>query len=158
LDAKGGTISLNGGFDLTGGTTSFGINNLTIFGQMYLSGNPATLAGSISAHLNNGYIPNVGDSFAVLSYGLEAGAFASQSLPANVTWQIMGRQFSVCPRYKYHRLIPGLARHQALGQTPQTGTRPGSLARLTTQSLTARRLRYRRFLGLRLLLAVSSVA
>jgi hypothetical protein len=79
---------LNGGFDLTGGTLSFGITNLTSHGQLYLAGNPATLDGSISIQLNNGYFPNVGDSFILVDYASEKGIFSAFNLPPNINWLV----------------------------------------------------------------------
>jgi len=86
LDAENGTISLNGGFDLTGGILSFGVNNLTNYGQIYLAANPSTLDGSISAHLNGGYVPATNDSFQLLSYPSFTGSFTNTNLPSLAVW------------------------------------------------------------------------
>ncbi len=87
LDAEAGTISLNADFALTGGTLNFGISNLTSFGQIYLSDNPSTLDGSISVHLNNSYLPAVGDSFSVLTFASASGAFTNFSSPSGAIWK-----------------------------------------------------------------------
>jgi hypothetical protein len=87
LDVQTGTVSLNGSYTLTGGTLNFGINSLTSHGTINLSGSPATLAGSVSANLNNGYVPATGNSFTVLTYGSYTGVFANTNLPAVAFWQ-----------------------------------------------------------------------
>ncbi len=86
LDAQTGVISLDGIYDLTGGTLNFALNSLTDFGQIALSG-AAVLTGAMSANLNNGYVPATGSSFPVLTYGSETGAFANTSLPSPDAWQ-----------------------------------------------------------------------
>ncbi|HEY5297312.1 MAG TPA: putative Ig domain-containing protein [Verrucomicrobiae bacterium] len=74
-------LSLTGNYDLTGGTLNFGINSLTGFGKIHLSGSPATLTGSVSANLNYGYVPVTGSSFPVLTYGAENGTFTNLMSP-----------------------------------------------------------------------------
>ncbi len=76
VDAQSGTISLRGTCTLAGGTLNFGISSLANFGSISLSGNPAALAGAVSANLNNGYLPTAGNSFPVISYGSASGVFA----------------------------------------------------------------------------------
>jgi len=85
LDAQVGLISLQGAYDLTNGDLNFGLNSLTNFGQISLTG-AALLTGKASANLNGGYIPVEGNSFAVLSFGSEAGAFTSTNLPFADAW------------------------------------------------------------------------
>ena len=86
LDVQSGMIILNGPYDLTGGTLNFGLNSLTDFGQIALPG-AATLTGSVSADLNNGYVPSTGSSFPVLAYDSESGAFTNSTLPFPDAWQ-----------------------------------------------------------------------
>ena len=86
LDAETGLIELNGGYDLSGGTLNFGISSLTNFGQIYLAGN-ATLTGTVSAMLNNGYQPLGGNLFPVLTYDSAAGIFTNATLPFADAWQ-----------------------------------------------------------------------
>ncbi len=85
LDAQSGVISLNGSYDLAGGTLNFGLNSPTDFGQITLSGAP-TLTGTLSANLNNGYIAIRGNSFPVLNYGSQSGNFGNFILPAREAW------------------------------------------------------------------------
>jgi hypothetical protein len=86
VDVQTGTLNFDGGYDLTGGTLNFGLNSLTSFGQINLSG-AATLTGTVSANLNGGYQPIATNSFAVLSYGSETGTFTNTILPAAEAWQ-----------------------------------------------------------------------
>jgi len=81
LGSQTNTLSLAGNYDLTGGTLNFGINSLTGFGKIRLSGSPAALTGSVSANLNNGYVPATGNSFPVLTYSSESGTFTNLISP-----------------------------------------------------------------------------
>ena len=85
VDAQSGVISLANYF-LTGGRLNFGISSLTNYGVISLSGNPATLDGSMSANLNNGYYPVAGNSYGVLAYSSQAGAFTNFVLPSSQAW------------------------------------------------------------------------
>ena len=71
----------------SGGTLNFGINNLFDYGSIYFSGG-SPLNGMVSASFNNGYVPDLGDSFTPLTYGSgETGGFTGMNLPADVSWQ-----------------------------------------------------------------------
>ncbi len=85
LDLESGVISLTDGFDLTGGTLNFGISGAASFGKINLAG-AVTLTGTLSANLNNGYLPVAGNSFGVLDYSSQTGAFANFALPAKDAW------------------------------------------------------------------------
>jgi hypothetical protein len=86
LDAQTGTIGLNGGYNLAGGTLNFGLNSLGSFGRINLSG-AATLTGTVSANFNGGYFPVTGNSFPVLTYGSRTGIFTQTNLPPWIMWQ-----------------------------------------------------------------------
>ena len=86
LDAQTGTIGLTNSYYLVGGTLKFGISGLTSYGQIYLSG-ISTLSGGLSINLNGGYTPTNNDAFPLLTYGSEAGAFTSTTLPQWINWQ-----------------------------------------------------------------------
>ena len=87
LDVQTGTVSLpQANYNLTGGRLNFGLNSSTDFGQISLSGNPAALTGTLSANLNNGFVPTRGNSFAVLNYGSQSGSFGNFLLPAREAW------------------------------------------------------------------------
>jgi len=85
LDAQAGVINLQGAYSLTNGTLNVGLNSLTNFGQISLSG-AASLVGTISANLNNGYIPIEGNSFTNLYYGSYTGEFTNTVLPFADAW------------------------------------------------------------------------
>jgi hypothetical protein len=87
LDVQTGTVDLSAAYSLTNGALNFGINSQTNFGQVVLVGNPAALAGSVSANLNNGYVPGVGSSFAVVTFAAGSGVFTNAILPSIVSWQ-----------------------------------------------------------------------
>ena len=87
LDAQTGTLSLTGSYNLAGGTVNFGINSLASYGQIFLSGNPAALTGTLSANLNGGYVPLVNDAFQVLNFASSSGIFTHTSLPPAANWQ-----------------------------------------------------------------------
>jgi len=47
------------------------------------------LTGTLSATLNNGFFPALGDSFAILTYGSQTGVFSSTNLPTSgLSWQL----------------------------------------------------------------------
>jgi len=85
LDCQAGVISLQGAYSLTNGTLNFGINGRTNYGEISLSG-AAKLTGTVSANLNNGYIPINGNSFTNLYYGSFTGGFTNTVLPAADAW------------------------------------------------------------------------
>ena len=85
LDAQAGWLTLQGGFSLTNGLVNFGINGLTNYGKINLSG-AAALTGAVSANLNNGYIPIGGNSFTNLYYGSFTGLFTNATLPFADAW------------------------------------------------------------------------
>jgi hypothetical protein len=85
VDAESGILNLTARCNLGNGTLNFGITSLTNFGQASISGSVA-FSGTVSASFINGYLPTVGDSFAVLSYGSESGVFGGV-LPTSIEWQ-----------------------------------------------------------------------
>ena len=90
LDVQSGVVDINPSdlnYSLTGGTIHIGISSSNAFGQVALSGNPAVLDGTISANLNNGYVPAAGNTFAVVTFSSSSGAFTNVNLPAAVAWQ-----------------------------------------------------------------------
>ena len=85
MDMQAGNVTLQGGYNLTNGTLNFGINGLTNYGTISLSG-IAPLSSTISANLNNGYIPVRGNSFTNLYYGSYTGGFTNTVLPFADAW------------------------------------------------------------------------
>ncbi|MGO8931523.1 MAG: hypothetical protein ACLQU3_32110, partial [Limisphaerales bacterium] len=64
-----------------------GLSSATEYGTISISSN-AALAGTFEVQLNNGFIPAVGSSFTVLSYGSFSGGFATFSTPrSGIVWQ-----------------------------------------------------------------------
>ena len=86
VTVSNGTFAVAGGRNLAGGTLNFGINSLTNYGQISLSG-AAGLGGTLSATLNNGFLPAIGNSWQVLSYGSLSGSFTNTNLPPVAVWQ-----------------------------------------------------------------------
>jgi hypothetical protein len=86
LSVQTGAINLNGSYTLTGGTLNFGINSLANFGKLNLT-NVAGLTGTVTANLNNGYVPIGGNIFTVLTCGSANGIFTNTSLPFADAWQ-----------------------------------------------------------------------
>jgi hypothetical protein len=74
------TLTVNGDYTQTaGGSLRIQIGGLTPgadFGQLNVSGQ-ATLDGTLTVVLVNGFVPTSGDSFAVLTFGSESGVFAT---------------------------------------------------------------------------------
>jgi hypothetical protein len=94
VEADHGAITLSGGFTQNGGTMAFGLTSPTDFGQINLSGpalgnlsGVASVGGTLSAQLDSGYVPNPGDSFALLNYGTNSVAFTNVVFPAGIAWQ-----------------------------------------------------------------------
>jgi hypothetical protein len=86
VDAQTGVIDLNGSYSLSGGSTlNVGITSPTNFGQIGLAG-AAALNGTIAADLRNGFIPAIGNSFPVLTYGSKTGVFTNTALPLGYLW------------------------------------------------------------------------
>jgi hypothetical protein len=85
IDSQAGWLVFQGGYDLTNGTVNFGLNSRTNYGKISLSG-AATLTGTVSANLNNGYIPINGNSFTNLYYGSFSSSFTNTVLPFADAW------------------------------------------------------------------------
>jgi hypothetical protein len=85
FDVQRGTLNFNNGFTQTAaGTMQIGIGGLTpgsAFGRLVVNGQ-ATLAGALNVTLMNGFTPQFGDAFSVLSYNSRSGNFANMNLPA----------------------------------------------------------------------------
>ena len=83
----GGTFDFNspGSHNLTNGVLNFGISNLTSFGSVFLNG-AANLASMAATFY--GYVPAVGNSWQVLTYGSSTGNFTATNLPPVAVWQV----------------------------------------------------------------------
>ena len=94
IQIQSGTISLlPGEYSLTNGSVNCWLNATNNFGALKFPGSGVTqgvavLAGTLGATLGAGYLPQVGDTFPLLTYGKSAsGAFTGFNLPALATWQ-----------------------------------------------------------------------
>jgi hypothetical protein len=85
LDIQSGTLNFNNGFTQTAaGTLQMELGGLTPgsgFGRLVVN-SQATLAGALNVTLINGFTPQFGDAFSILSYNSRSGNFASINLPA----------------------------------------------------------------------------
>ncbi len=86
IEVNHGAITFSGGFTQNVGTVDFGLSGPADFGQVNLTG-VASVSGTLASQLNGGYLPNPGDSFAVLNYGTNSVAFTNVSLPTSAVWQ-----------------------------------------------------------------------
>ena len=78
LEVVTGPLTVVGGFDGAGGVMTFGISSPTDYGWIdFGTGGNAPLAGSLSANLLNGYEPDAGTSFPVVTFGSKSGAFTN---------------------------------------------------------------------------------
>jgi hypothetical protein len=89
-----GTITLNGGILdfsgahlLTGGTLNFGINALNNYGSNVLAGASA-LAGTLSSTFNGSYLPAVGNTYNIMTYGSSTGSFTKTNLSPLAVWSV----------------------------------------------------------------------
>jgi hypothetical protein len=81
-----GTLSFSGSFTTTGGTLAFGVSGLSSFGQVNVFGN-LPLNGTLSVTWLGGFIPALGNSFALIDYGSHSGTFANIALPSGTLGQ-----------------------------------------------------------------------
>jgi hypothetical protein len=86
IESDHGTITFSGSFTQNVGTLSFGLSSLSDFGQITLAGS-ASVGGTLAAQTQDGYLPSVGDSFAVLDFATNTVAFTNLNLPNTGVWQ-----------------------------------------------------------------------
>ncbi len=86
VDVQSGTVAFPGGYTQTGGAMRFGLNGLTHFGRVQITGG-VPLTGTLAVNLNGGYVPATGNSFAVVTYASQTGAFTGFDLAPQVAWQ-----------------------------------------------------------------------
>jgi len=114
--SSSGAINIGAGDSVTtAGTfvqTSSGVLNVQLggppagllFGSL-TAGGSATLAGTLSATLVNGYSPSVNDGFSLLNYNGETGGFTTYELPSASTYSFSP---SVNPTYTGIGAIPAV--------------------------------------------------
>jgi hypothetical protein len=76
VNALVGTLSFYHSLTNLGGTLAFGVSSLASFGQINVSGEVA-LNGTASVTWLDGYLPHVGNAFALLDYGSHSGTFTN---------------------------------------------------------------------------------
>ncbi len=86
VKASAGTVSFNDNFINVGGTLGFGVSGLNSFGKINVA-SAVALNGTAGVTWLGGFLPAVGNSFAVLDYGSHSGTFANIVLPAGDTGQ-----------------------------------------------------------------------
>ncbi len=69
-----GVLALKRGLTVAAGTITFGLSANSSYGQINVTGT-ASLGGALGAQLINGYVPDVGLSFPVMSAGTLSGSF-----------------------------------------------------------------------------------
>ena len=76
IEPLSGVLAFSRGLSSTAGTITFGLTTNNNYGQMTVSGT-ASVNGSLAARLLNGYIPDPGLNFPVLSAGTLSGTFTN---------------------------------------------------------------------------------
>ncbi len=89
-----GTVTINssilyltGAHNLAGGTLVFGISALNNYGSSIIAG-PADLAGTLESVFNGGYLPSVGNTYNIMTYGSSSGNFTATNLSPLAVWQV----------------------------------------------------------------------
>jgi hypothetical protein len=86
LSIREGAVALQGGFAPTGGRLLFGLHSPGKFGRISVSG-AATLDGALGVEWLNGFVPALGQSFPVVTYGSRTGTFTELTLPSRAQWR-----------------------------------------------------------------------
>ncbi len=81
-----GLVNLSGSHSLAGGTLVFGISALNNYGSNSLNG-VAALTGTLKS-IFNGYLPSVGNTFNIMTYGSSSGSFTVTNLSPLAVWQV----------------------------------------------------------------------
>ncbi|HUD47110.1 MAG TPA: hypothetical protein VMR33_09785 [Candidatus Baltobacteraceae bacterium] len=93
LDSQEGTLTVSAISLQSSSVLNFGFNSPTAYGNIAFQAS-AVLSGTVSANLNNGFVPATGDTFKVLSYPSFSGTFARTNFPAGYVGQgIYGSTF-----------------------------------------------------------------
>jgi autotransporter-associated beta strand protein len=79
--ASVGTLTINGNYtQAAGGVLNLELASSSLFDQLVIAG-LAALSGTLNVSLLGGFLPAVGDLYAVLTFGSSSGAFAAINLP-----------------------------------------------------------------------------
>ena len=88
IDVESGKLLFNNTFSQTGGAWDIGINGAGSNGGLAFGG-VAPLPGLLNVTANNGYVPGLGNSFTLATYGSFTGTIAGTNLPADgAAWQL----------------------------------------------------------------------
>jgi hypothetical protein len=88
LAAEVGTVACTGtNFSQLGGTLDLGLSGPTSNGMISFSA-PLTMGGTLRAHLTGGYVPSLSDTFLLLLYPSQTGAFNVTDLPTQALWAV----------------------------------------------------------------------
>lgn len=81
-----GTLSFTGagGFSMSGGAMNIVLGGATQFGQIEVTGN-ASIEGSLNVTITNGFAPEMGTTFKILSCANRGGEFAKLNVPAGLS-------------------------------------------------------------------------
>ncbi len=86
ININSGTLLANDGMALNTGKLNFTISTTTNYGTLNVSGGLPLSACRLGVSLN-GYVPNTGDNFNLITYGSESGHFAGITLPNAGVWK-----------------------------------------------------------------------
>jgi hypothetical protein len=101
-----GVLNLSGTHNLAGGTFNFGINALNNYGSNVLGG-AAGLAGTLKSVFNGGYLPSVGNTYNIMTYGSSTGNFTVTNLSPLAVWTV--NQNSTALSITVVKLVPRVA-------------------------------------------------
>ena len=87
MSAEIGTMQCSSSVLLSNGGLRVGINGANNNGQINFN-SAVSFGGSFQAHINGGYVPNLGAAFTLLNYPSQNGVFAEISLPSQAQWQV----------------------------------------------------------------------
>jgi hypothetical protein len=76
---NGGTLSIGGTYSLAGGVLNVGLSSAAVFGHVQFTG-PLVADGTFTVNAPNGYLPNPGDTFQVMTFPSVTGAFTCLNL------------------------------------------------------------------------------
>jgi hypothetical protein len=106
INLNGATLSLTSPHLLTGGTLDFGINALNNYGSNILAG-ASGLSGTLASTFNGGYLPSVGNTYNIMTYGSSTGSFTKTNLSPLAVWAV--NQNSTALSITVLKLVPQMS-------------------------------------------------
>ncbi|HLX72144.1 MAG TPA: MBG domain-containing protein, partial [Verrucomicrobiae bacterium] len=101
-----GILNLSGTHNLAGGTLNFGIKALNNYGSNVLAG-AAGLAGTLKSVFNGGYLPSVGNTYNIMTYGSSSGSYTTTNLSPLAVWTV--NQNTAALSITVVKLVPQIA-------------------------------------------------